>query len=50
MSGHYRIYSSGPIARPGWRRRLYPVAELLTLVGMIALIGFVFFFATWQPS
>ena len=35
------------VARRGWSHRLYPIAEFLTLVGTIALIFVIFFFATW---
>jgi hypothetical protein len=38
MTPHTRIHFSGPIDRPGWQRRLYPVAEALTYLGVIAAI------------
>lgn len=47
MTGHTRIHFSGPIAKPGWQRRLYPVAELLMAFAIPAAVLLIGFVCTW---
>lgn len=47
MQRHERIHFAYPIAKPGWSKRLYPIAEFVTLLGFVLTVLGVGFFASW---